>query len=72
MTFCTKDAGVRGERRLRAEAEKEKEAYLLEIDFGVGAHACFPDEVHDPFFAFVAGEVEALRQIAASHVSHAN
>ena len=45
--------------------EKKNDMNLFKIDFGVGAHSGLTNEVDNPFFAYISGEVETVREIAA-------
>ena len=44
--------------------KSEGRLYLFEIDFGICTHTSLADEIDDPLFAFIFGEVQSLRQIA--------
>lgn len=41
-------------------------SYLLQVDFGIGTHPGFTDQVHNPFLTLVSREVKSLGKIAAT------
>src|ERR1700722_15659256 len=52
---------------LTKEGRKEKHTYfshLFQIDFCIGSHPSFTDEIHDPLFALIARNVESLKEVA--------
>jgi hypothetical protein len=45
---------------LATERESREYVYLFEINFSICPHARLVDEIDNPFFTFILGEVQSL------------
>jgi len=63
MTFYRRTVSLE-----RVDMKGSVKQCLFKVDLGVGGHPSVADEVDDPFFAFIWGEVEAGREVALRRI----